>query len=54
MPYNAIEINDTKLLVWVIVFSLILLFTIIVGIVAYFVFNNKENSKNAKIIRALR
>ena len=54
MPYNAIEINDTKLLVWVIVFSLILLFTIIVGIVAYFVFNNKENSKNAKRIRALR
>ena len=54
MPYNAIEINDTKLLVWVIVFSFVLLFTIIVGIVAYFVFNNKENSKNAKRIRALR
>ena len=54
VPYKAIEIDDTKLLVWVIVFSLILLFTIIVGIVAYFVFNNKENSKNAKRIRALR
>lgn len=52
--YNGIEINDTRLLVWVIVFSLILLFTIIVGVVAYFVFYNKENFKNAKRIKTLR
>ena len=54
MPYNAIEVNDAKLLIWVIVFSLILLFTIIVGVVAYSVFNNKENSISAKRIRTLR
>ena len=54
MPYSSIEIDDTKLLVWVFVFSLVLLFTIIVGIVACFTFNNKENLKNAKRIKILR
>lgn len=52
--YNGVEINDIKLLVWVIVFSVILLFLIIVGIVGYFIFYNKENSKNAKRIKDLR
>lgn len=52
--YNGIEINDTRLLVWAIVSSLTLLLTIAVGIFTYFVFNNKENVKKAKRLKALK
>ncbi len=52
--YNGIEIDDTKLLIWVIISTLGLLFTVITGVVAYFYFYDKENSTNAKIIKELR
>lgn len=52
--YNGIEIDDTKLLIWVIISTLGLLFTVITGVVACFCFYDKENSTNAKRIKELR
>lgn len=53
MSYDTTQVNDSKLLVWVIVFSLVLLFTIALGAFVYSFYNNDENSKNAKRIRTL-
>ena len=52
--FNGIAISDTRLLVWSIFFSIALLVIIGISIVACISFYDKENTKNAKRIKALR
>lgn len=52
--YNGIEINEARLLANNIIFSLLLLFTIVVATAAYFAFCDKEKFINAARIKALR
>lgn len=52
--YNGIDISDTRLLVLNIVYSVLLLLTIFIGIVACISFYDKENLKTAKRIKALK
>ena len=44
--YNGIEINEGKLLANNVVFTLILVFLIVMGVIAFFVYSNRENPKS--------